>query len=224
MSSLRLSYLPNRGQLQMEKQGRSFLARARTKNREIASLTKMMTAFISIQIARRIKLDLKKTKFKVSKNSAWVGGTTAKLRTGDVLCVWDLLHGLMMPSGNDAAICLSENFGEYLYEVSQIRIKAVNSANNKEETVNNSIPNNDKRRQARDPARYFIQEMNRYARALKLDGTVYANPHGLSNINNKSTAVDQGRLGAIALQDSYLKEIVNCQEYECEGQDGKGRK
>ena len=65
--------------------------------------------------------------------------------------------------------------------------------------------------------------MNRYARALKLESTVYANPHGLSNINNKSTAVDQGRLGAIAMQDNWMKEIVNKQEYSWEGLDGKGR-
>lgn len=196
------------------------------KNREIASMTKVMTAFLVIQIARRIKLDLKKTQFKVSKTSAWIGGTTAKLRTGDVLSVWDLLHGLMLPSGNDAAVCLSENFGEYLYEVSLIRIKATNAANaangnNNDTTTANT--NDDKRRPPKDPARYFILEMNRYARALKLDNTVYANPHGLSNINNKSTAVDQGRLGAIVMQDSYMREIVNKQEYECEGLDGKGR-
>ena len=47
----------------------------------------------------------------VSKNAATIGGTSAKLKTGDVLSVWDLLHGLMLPSGNDAAICLSEHFG-----------------------------------------------------------------------------------------------------------------
>lgn len=185
-------------------------------------MTKMMTAFLVIQISRRIKLDLKKTVFKASKTSACIGGTTAKLRTGDILSVWDLLHGLMLPSGNDAAVCLSENFGEYLYEVSQLRIKATN-ATNKDDTEANVIGTNDKRRQTKDPARYFIQEMNRYARALKLENTVYANPHGLSNINNKSTAVDQGRLGAIVMQDSYIREIVNKQEYECEGLDGKGR-
>ena len=46
-----------------------------------------------------------------------MGGTSAKLRTGDVLSVWDLLHGLMLPSGNDAAITLAEHFGQYLFEV-----------------------------------------------------------------------------------------------------------
>jgi len=33
------------------------------------------------------------------------------LKTGDVLSIWDLLHGLMLPSGNDAGICLAEHFG-----------------------------------------------------------------------------------------------------------------
>ncbi len=58
---------------------------------------------------------------KVSKVAAAMGGTTAKLRTGDELSVWDLLHGLMLPSGNDAAMCLAENFGEYLYEISLMK-------------------------------------------------------------------------------------------------------
>ena len=31
-------------------------------------------------------------------------GTTARLRTGDTVSVIDLLHGLMLPSGNDAAV------------------------------------------------------------------------------------------------------------------------
>jgi serine-type D-Ala-D-Ala carboxypeptidase (penicillin-binding protein 5/6) len=53
----------------------------------------------------------------VSKNAATIGGTSAKLRAGDVLSVWDLLHGLMLPSGNDAAITLAEHFGQYLFEV-----------------------------------------------------------------------------------------------------------
>lgn len=132
----------------------------------------------------------------------------------------------MLPSGNDAAVWLSENFGEYLYEVSLLKIKSnSNNANKDEEGKNTNNNNNidDKRRQTKDPTRYFIQEMNRYARALKLDSTVYANPHGLSNINNKSTAVDQGRLGAIVMQDGFMKEIVNRQEYTWDGIDGKGK-
>jgi serine-type D-Ala-D-Ala carboxypeptidase (penicillin-binding protein 5/6) len=65
---------------------------------------------------RKIKLDTQKTLLQVSKTAATVGGTSAKLRSGDVLAVWDLLHGLMLPSGNDAAMTLAEHFGQYLFE------------------------------------------------------------------------------------------------------------
>lgn len=59
------------------------------------------------------------------------------------------------------------------------------------------------------PIKYFLQEMNRYARALGLESTNYANPHGLSHNNNKSTAYDIGKLACIAMQDPMMREIVN---------------
>lgn len=34
-------------------------------------------------------------------------GTTAKLKEGDWLYLYDILHGMMLPSGNDAAFLLS---------------------------------------------------------------------------------------------------------------------
>ena len=33
-----------------------------------------------------------------------------------MVSVWDLLHGLMLPSGNDAALCLAEGLGKDLGE------------------------------------------------------------------------------------------------------------
>lgn len=36
----------------------------------------------------------------------------------------------------------------------------------------------------------FIKEMNEKAASLKMNKTKYANPHGLINTNNKSTAFD----------------------------------
>lgn len=38
-------------------------------------------------------------------------GTTAELWIGDSLSVKDLLHGMMLPSGNDAAHALALHFG-----------------------------------------------------------------------------------------------------------------
>ena len=67
--------------------------------------------------------------------------------------------------------------------------------------------------------KYFLQEMNRYARALGLESTNYANPHGLSHKNNKSTAADIGKLACIVMQDPLVREIVCQKHYSCTGRD-----
>ena len=97
--------------------GEILFGKAENERKEIASMTKIMTCFIVIQICRKLKLNPEKTKLQVSKHAASIEGTSAKLKTGDVVTVWDLLHGLMLPSGNDAATVLAEHFGQYLYEV-----------------------------------------------------------------------------------------------------------
>jgi len=97
--------------------GEILFGKCENDRREIASLTKIMNCFVVIQIIRKIRLNAQRTYLQVSKAAASVGGTSAKLRAGDVLSVWDLLHGLMLPSGNDAATVLAEHFGQYLFEV-----------------------------------------------------------------------------------------------------------
>ena len=97
--------------------GEILFGKCENDRREIASLTKIMTCFVVVQIMRKIKLDARKTLLQASKNAATTGGTSARLKTGDVPSVWDLLHGLMLPSGNDAATVLAEHFGQYLFEV-----------------------------------------------------------------------------------------------------------
>jgi D-alanyl-D-alanine carboxypeptidase len=113
--------------------GEILFGKCENDRREIASMTKIMTLFVVIQIIRKIKLNAEKTMLQVSKNAATVGGTSAKLKTGDVLSIWDLCHGLMLPSGNDAGICLAEHFGQYLYEVAT-RYKNNKNANNGQPT------------------------------------------------------------------------------------------
>ena len=41
-------------------------------------------------------------------------GTSAHLRNGDKFYVIDLLYGLLLPSGNDAALALAQYFGKFL--------------------------------------------------------------------------------------------------------------
>jgi hypothetical protein len=37
-----------------------------------------------------------------------------------MISVWDMLHGLMLPSGNDAAVALAEHFGSILLEEAEL--------------------------------------------------------------------------------------------------------
>lgn len=48
-------------------------------------------------------------------------GTTAELSRGETVTVLDALYGLLLPSGNDAAVALSEHFGKRLYARRAIR-------------------------------------------------------------------------------------------------------
>ena len=69
----------------------------------MASLTKIMTSIIVLENYKR------EEKFKVRKENL-VGENTMGLSSGEVLTVEELLYGLILPSGNDAAEVLSSNY------------------------------------------------------------------------------------------------------------------
>lgn len=52
----------------------------------------------------------------ISKEATLISGTTASLKENDLLSVWDLLHAMMLPSGNDAAHALAQHFGEIIVQ------------------------------------------------------------------------------------------------------------
>ena len=55
--------------------------------------------------------------------------------------------------------------------------------------------------------------MNRKAKELHLTKTVFANPHGLSNILNVSSAKDMIFLSLYSFDNPTFREIVNCEQY-----------
>ena len=73
--------------------------------RAMASTTKIMTAIITIESGK-----LNDT-VEVSKKAASIGGSVLGLKTGDKLSLNDLLYGLMLRSGNDAAVQIAEYLG-----------------------------------------------------------------------------------------------------------------
>ena len=69
---------------------------------KMASTTKIMTATVIIE-----NCDLSQT-VTISKKAAGTGGSRLGLKTGDKITVRDLLYGLLLVSGNDAAVALAE--------------------------------------------------------------------------------------------------------------------
>jgi len=112
----------------------------------IASTTKLMTAWVALH-----ELPLEKM-VRAAPYNAEYGESLLKLRPGQLISVRDLLYGLILRSGNDAAYDLA-------------------------------------RASAGSESR-FVEQMNRYAAALGLSDTHYANPIGLDQRGNYSSAGD----------------------------------
>jgi len=71
----------------------------------IASTTKIMTALVAIREG-----NLSET-VKVSRNAAYTEGSSMYLKEGEELKLETLLYGLMLCSGNDAAVAIAEHVG-----------------------------------------------------------------------------------------------------------------
>ncbi len=84
------------------------------QKKKMASTTKIMTALIVIE-----HCNLSDT-VEISKKAASTGGSRLGLKTSDKLTVSDLLYGLMMCSGNDAAASLAEHVAGSITEFANL--------------------------------------------------------------------------------------------------------
>ncbi|UQI46605.1 serine hydrolase [Streptomyces sp. HU2014] len=90
---------------------RQLWAKDADTRRQMASTTKIMTATVVLD-TRGVDLDKKVTvKQSYRDYVARNGASTADLRAGDKMTVRQLLYGLMLPSGCDAAYALADTFG-----------------------------------------------------------------------------------------------------------------
>ncbi|UII54692.1 D-alanyl-D-alanine carboxypeptidase [Cytobacillus spongiae] len=77
---------------------------ANTKMR-IASITKIMTAIIAIESGKMDEM------VKVSEKAVRTEGSSVYLKPGEKIKLEDLVYGLMLRSGNDAAVAIAEHVG-----------------------------------------------------------------------------------------------------------------
>lgn len=174
----------------MGKNGTVYYARSADEQVKIASITKVMTAILAVE---NCKMDEKIT---VSNAAATVGNSTAGLLEGDELTVEQALRGLMIPSGNDAAIALAEHVGKKLDP------------------------------KTKDAVATFVKAMNEQAKKLGCTGTLFENPHGLDFDewagDMHSTAHDVALMMQEAMKDDTIREVMASKDpwIEVTGADG----
>ncbi|MEW9674677.1 D-alanyl-D-alanine carboxypeptidase family protein [Lentibacillus sp. L22] len=91
--------------LMEQSSGRVLYEKDANQRRPIASITKIMTAIIAIESG---KMDDTVT---VSKRAVYAGGSSIYLEEGEKIKLRDLVYGLMLRSGNDAAVAIAEHVG-----------------------------------------------------------------------------------------------------------------
>lgn len=85
-----------------------------TNQVKMASTTKIMTAIVVLE-----NCSLDET-VEVSQKAANTGGSRLGLKTSDKITIRDLLYGLMLRSGNDAAVCLAETVAGSIEEFANL--------------------------------------------------------------------------------------------------------
>jgi D-alanyl-D-alanine carboxypeptidase (penicillin-binding protein 5/6) len=140
-------------------------AQAPEERLPIASTTKLMTAYVAMRELSPNEI------VRAAPYEAIYGESLMGLTAGERVSVRDLLYGLMLVSGNDAAHTL-----------------AVAAAGSEER---------------------FVRRMNRYAAALGLADTHFANPIGLDEPGNYSSASDLATLTRRLLRDPAFAKIAD---------------
>jgi D-alanyl-D-alanine carboxypeptidase (penicillin-binding protein 5/6) len=157
-----------------------------TEARPIASTTKIMTAWIILQRADKNPKWLDE-EIRFSERAAATPGSSCRLKVGERLPVRELLYGLLLPSGNDAAVALAEHLGPRLQEGEPAKGDGVG---------------------------LFVAEMNRQAQSLKLAETKFLDPNGLAR--NQASARDLAVLTWHAMQNKQFREYVKTREHAYE--------
>jgi serine-type D-Ala-D-Ala carboxypeptidase (penicillin-binding protein 5/6) len=165
---------------------------------DIASTTKIMTAFVVLRLAAKEPNVLDET-VTFSNRADQTIGSTSSVAEGERLPVRELLYGLLLPSGNDAAVAFAEHFGARLKPAADASAGA-------------------------DPLPRFIAEMNRVAGELGLRETHFANPNGLPAPGHQSSARDLAKLTHHALALPAFASYVSTRKHGYTLSNAKGQR
>lgn len=167
-----------------------FLIKAESEDTRIypASVTKLFTAYIALQyldaswpLTAADALDM-----------VAAGSSVAEIRRGDALTVEQLVAGMLLPSGNDAAYILAEAAG-----------RAMTGENGNYISVDDAV-------------RRFVKEMNDQAKLLGMNNSNFANPDGIHSDNHYTTYGDLALLGTLVQGDPIIRKYASMPELTVE--------
>lgn len=165
----------------IDTEGNTYFERNSNEERKIASTTKLMTALLAVENGSPEDIVSVTDQDKVI-------GSTAELLPGDQLTLDHALYGLMLPSGNDAAMAIARTLGAKF---------ATDGG---------------------DPYVAFIDRMNARAKELGMEHTMYRNPSGLDyeewDGDQHSTPHDLAILMSECLKSDWLKAIMKTGMFE----------
>lgn len=172
------------------------VARNLTSPRQMASIAKVMTALVAIE-----NTDLA-SEFLVSDTATRAGEAAMGLTAGERVNLQELLYGLLLPSGNDAAETIAE--GIFLGKDQLV------SASGGSVLGEASDASFNPRFHARAT---FIARMNEKAKTIGMADTIFVNPTGLdaesTEKSSSSTVLDLLALGNYALDNEEIRKIVS---------------
>ena len=168
--------------------GNIYFERGAHVPQKIASMTKIMTAILALEHSTPDEV------VTVTWEATRAKGSSAYLHAGDKLTMEALLHCLIVPSGNDAAMAIAIHIGE----------KALAGGWDLGLPAGTARPT--------DPYKAFICLMNKKAAELGMVDTLFTNPHGLDDgiwtANHHSTPYDVALMAKYAMTFDLFRSIA----------------
>lgn len=203
--------------------GRFLWGENETLRLDFASTTKIMTAWLVIQLASVDASVLDET-LTFSRRADRTPGSTSGVRAGERITVRDALYGLLLPSGNDMSVALAEHFGKRLHKIPAAGL-STGAARPSDNQVDSDKEGPDDGSLENDPLVLFVGAMNREAVRLGMSDTSYQNPHGLTVEGHVSSAHDLLKLASTAVSNNLFQQYVSTRQRGCrvKGADGYTR-
>ncbi len=164
-------------------QGQILYAKNSDERMYPASTTKLMTALTALQI-----LDPEDI-VTIGKEVNMIAADSSKagFSKGQIVTVRELLEGLLIASGNDAAYILARAAGEAIFE--------------------DNIAYEGKEFNYQQCVERFILEMNKNVRDMELENTNFTTPDGYDATDQYTTASDLAKIATEAYDNEIIREI-----------------